>query len=325
MDVFYDIPANPRPAGAHGDFFLSKDGKRLRYAIFPAEARPLKGTVILIQGRNECIEKYFETAIDLSRRGFATATFDLRGQGGSDRLIKDGQRGYVKSFDDYARDLRTFFDDIVLPDCRGPYYIMAHSGGALIALLTAPYLVNRVQRMVLLAPLLQIAITRLQMRTVKRITSTLGLFGLGRRYIGGGPRPAVPLAFEGNKLSTDPDRFRRNIEIYVAYPQLALGGPTVSWVAAAARAVEKITDPSYMSALRIPMLFVNATADRVVDPSRIEAYAKALRLGSLVTIYGARHELLQEVDLYREQVLAAFDAFVPGSETMHIQADPVEG
>ena len=35
--------------------------------------------------------------------------------------------------------------------------------------------------------------------------------------------------------------------------------------------------------------------------------------GSLLTIDGARHELLQEADLYREQVLAAFDAFIPGT------------
>ncbi|MEP4420111.1 MAG: alpha/beta hydrolase, partial [Nitratireductor sp.] len=30
---------------------------------------------------------------------------------------------------------------------------------------------------------------------------------------------------------------------------------------------------------------------------------------------GARHELLQEADIYREQLLAAFAAFVPGTDT----------
>jgi lysophospholipase len=39
-----------------------------------------------------------------------------------------------------------------------------------------------------------------------------------------------------------------------------------------------------------------------------------LRLSSLLTIDGARHEILQEADFYREQFLAAFDAFVPGNE-----------
>jgi lysophospholipase len=38
-----------------------------------------------------------------------------------------------------------------------------------------------------------------------------------------------------------------------------------------------------------------------------------LKAGHVVTIPGARHELLQEADIYREQALAAFDAFIPGS------------
>jgi lysophospholipase len=30
-------------------------------------------------------------------------------------------------------------------------------------------------------------------------------------------------------------------------------------------------------------------------------------------IDGAEHEILQEKDIYREQLLAAFDAFIPGT------------
>ncbi|TIM62928.1 MAG: alpha/beta hydrolase, partial [Mesorhizobium sp.] len=37
-------------------------------------------------------------------------------------------------------------------------------------------------------------------------------------------------------------------------------------------------------------------------------------LGSLLVIDGARHEILQETDFYREQFFAAFDAFIPGSD-----------
>ena len=46
----------------------------------------------------------------------------------------------------------------------------------------------------------------------------------------------------------------------------------------------------------------------------MEAYARHLRLGSLLMIDGARHEILQEADIYREQLLAAFDAFIPGTD-----------
>ena len=97
-DLFYEIPGNPIPKKASGGYFTARDGVRLRYGLFAAVARPLKGTVILLAGRNECIEKYFETARKLSERGFATAILDWRGQGGSGRLLRDPQRGHVNSF-----------------------------------------------------------------------------------------------------------------------------------------------------------------------------------------------------------------------------------
>ena len=62
------------------------------------------------------------------------------------------------------------------------------------------------------------------------------------------------------------------------------------------------------------MLFVAAGADAVVSTPAIDDYARQMRSGSLLTIDGARHEILQEADIYREQLLAAFDAFVPGND-----------
>ncbi|TGT54009.1 alpha/beta hydrolase, partial [Mesorhizobium sp. M2E.F.Ca.ET.166.01.1.1] len=65
--------------------------------------------------------------------------------------------------------------------------------------------------------------------------------------------------------------------------------------------------------IQIPLLIVAAGADRVVSTRAGEAYGRQLRLGSLLMIDGAQHEILQEADLYREQFLAAFDAFIPGT------------
>ena len=92
--------------------------------------------MILLTGRNECIEKYFETIRDLGARGFDGATMDWRGQGGSDRLLATAMRGYVRQLRRLCRATSTCSSsEVVLPDCRGPYYVLAHSTGALIALL----------------------------------------------------------------------------------------------------------------------------------------------------------------------------------------------
>ena len=100
------IPANPVPDNAVTGALLTRDGVTLRFARFPPPAGR-KGTVVVLQGRAEYVEKYFETVRDLRARGFAVATFDWRGQGLSDRT--GSATGYafdaskVASADDAAR------------------------------------------------------------------------------------------------------------------------------------------------------------------------------------------------------------------------------
>lgn len=309
----FEIEGNPAPDGITADYLELPDDKRMRYALLPASGRPLQGTVIILHGRNECIEKYFETMQDLSNRGFGAATFDWIGQGGSDRLLKDPMRGHVTNFDRYVADLNTFFENVILPDCRGPFYILAHSTGSLIALLASPGLTNRVRRMVLCAPLLGLTDQPLGQNQIRRLSGFLTMIGLGSMYMSGGPRPRETMPFEGNKLTTDNGRYRRNSTLYEQRRNLALGGPTARWVHASCVAGQKVQDPDFKAKIQVPTLIVTAGADRIVSNETVERFIVGMRSTALVTIDGARHEILQEADVYREQFWAAFDAFVPGS------------
>lgn len=313
-DLLFEIPENPVPDNALAGMLTMSDGCRIRHARFAPPDGRAKGTVVILQGRNECIEKYFETARDLAGLGFASATFDWRGQGASDRLIRDPRRGYVDGFDDYVQDLERYFTDIVLPDCRPPHYMLAHSTGALVALLAAPGMVNRVRRMVLSAPLLAFAGMPFSMHALQRLSGLLFALGLGTRYMPGTRKARKPAPFEANKLTTDARRYGRNQALFRAHPHLGLGPPTVGWTYAACKAIEQIFDPAFAARIRIPTLFLAAGADEVVSTHAMEAYARRLRNASLLTVDGARHELLQEADRYREQVLAAFEAFVAGAD-----------
>src|ERR1700692_4739137 len=115
------IPAHPAPDHVVTGAIKTPDGVSLRSARFdPPPGR--KGTVVLLQGRAEYIEKYFETVRDLRARGFAVATFDWRGQGLSDRGLKDRSRGHVRNFSEYATDLDAIMQQVVLPDCPPPIF-----------------------------------------------------------------------------------------------------------------------------------------------------------------------------------------------------------
>lgn len=282
----------------------------LRYARFAAEGRPLRGTIVLLPGRSESIEKYFETISDLSKRGFGVAIFDLRGQGGSDRLARNPRLGFVTDFQDYVADIEPFFQDVVLPDCRGPYFVLGHSTGALVALLAAPALSNRVQRMMMLSPLFGLAPpASLSPRNTRRLCSLLHATGLGQLTV---KRPDTA-TFDGNLLTSDAQRYDRNQTIFSARPELGIGGPTATWVRSVFHALDQAQSSQFKARVTVPILVVAASADRVVDTGATERYVAGLRTASLLTIQGARHELLQERDIFREQLLAAFDAFIPGS------------
>ena len=304
----YETDDNPLPTGAHVTVLETADGVRLRCASFPASGRAL-GTVLLVQGRNECIEKYFETARDLAAEGFATVTFDWRGQGGSDRLIGDPMRGYVRDFNEYETDLHTVLESETLADSPGPVSIAAHSMGALVSLLAAPRVEGRVARIVALAPLIRIASQPFSHTTMRVFLAVLRALRLGRLYAAGGPRAPEPPAFETNVLTSDPARHARNARLFVEHPHLALGGPTVAWAHAALRAMARVRRERLLVRIGLPSLLVGAGDDTVVSTRSVERLARRMRNANCVVIDGARHELLQERDRYRRQAIAAITAF----------------
>ncbi|MEZ5871077.1 MAG: alpha/beta hydrolase [Nitratireductor sp.] len=306
-----DNPMPPNPVSGHVE---TVDGVKLRFARWKTPHAPSKGTVLLLHGRAEYIEKLYETVADLRKAGYDVLTFDWRGQGGSSRLLKDRKRGYVANFDQYVTDLDTILEKVALPDCRAPYFILAHSTGALVAMLAAPKLANRIQRMVLSSPFFGFGRMPIGPGILKWVAGLLSLVGLGGAYMAGGPNPDEKRMFTANRLTSDTRRFSRNTGFASQFPDLSVGGPTAGWLLASSKAMETVSDPDFIGSINIPSLLVMAGNDQVVSNRAIEEMGRRLRSGHCVTIDGARHEILQERDVYREQLFAAFRAFIPGED-----------
>jgi lysophospholipase len=308
------IPANPVPEGALAGTIKTPDGVEIRYARFdPPPGR--KGTLCLVQGRAEFIEKYFEVIEDARQRGFAVATFDWRGQGLSQHALRDHRKGYVNDFSQYEIDLETFMKEVVLPDCPPPFYALGHSMGASV-LLRAAYRNRRwFDRIVLSAPMIDLNMVGMP-RLARTTIRAMRIAGMGSSYIPGGGKTAIASKpFAGNPLTSDPIRYARTGAIIDAEPELGLGSPTIAWIAAAFRAMEDFADPTFAANIRQPLLLMAAGQDVIVSTAATEQFAIRLRAGGHFIIPGARHELMMEQDRYRAQFWAAFDAFVPGSAT----------
>lgn len=306
--LLIETPGNPVPGNHVAGWFDSAGGKRLRYAIFKSETTTARGTVVLLQGRNECIEKYYETIGHFTRRGLWVATFDWRGQGLSERLTKNPQRGHVRRFKDLQADLSIFLETIVLPETRLPFCMVAHSMGALVALSMAPRLGNRIDRMVLLAPFIELSNQKLPTGLIRTLTRMFRMLGLGWLATG---KDRFPRAFENNVLTSDRARFDRNIALYMQHPELRLGPPSASWVSEMLVAMSRVTRVEHLHQIKVPTLLVGAGNDQIVAAHAIEDLGNRFRAGRAVIIDGARHELLQEADRYRFAALAAINAFIP--------------
>lgn len=304
-----DLPGNPVPEGATVGYCRVPGGLRLRYAYWQASGSPLKGTVTLLQGRAEFIEKYFETVVDLRARGYAVVAFDWRGQGGSDRLLKNPRRGHVDDFSDFLVDLETILSDVSLAELPGPHYALAHSTGGAILLYGAERLRTRFERAVVTSPLIGLGKVGWPAAVISPLSHALSSLGLGTAYVPGGG-PSIREPFAGNSLTSDERRFERTYAILDAAPQLEIGAPTIDWLAAACRVIKRFNEPGFGPSLNLPVLMIAAGEDRIVSTRATEGFSRRTRSARFVELPGARHELLMERDFHRDQVLSAMDAFL---------------
>lgn len=307
------IEENPAPPGAVAAAITARDKWTLRAAHW-ACGTSCAGSVAILPGRAEFTEKYFEVIGELLSRNFDVAILDWRGQGRSGRLAANPHKGHVGNFRAYELDLDAFVEQVLTPFCRPPWFVLGHSMGAAIALARAHAAHSPFARMVLTAPMISFYGLPFA-RALPKLARTLVWLGQGRRFVPRGrPRDYLSMLerFEGNLLTSDRARHARTAAIIKAAPDVAVGDPTIGWVHAAFRFMQRFKDLEYARRILTPTLILAAGADRLVDSAAAEEFARRLKAGKCITLPHARHEILMERDPFRELFWAAFDAFIPG-------------
>jgi lysophospholipase len=300
----YKAPAVP-------DVFAvtTPDRAVLRVARWEPEGEP-RGTVVLMQGRAEFIERNYETISDLLDRSFAVICFDWRGQGGSSRSLPNRAKGHIRRFAEFCTDLLTVLDATAQRRPAGPLFGMANSMGGMVLLTALADEPSLFDAAILMSPMLGITVAR-RGTGARFLAASLMRLRLGKSYAPGQRRPGQLIKpFEGNPLTHDQRRFDRNMDLLRVAPDLGLGAPTVSWVHQSFRQIDFMTQPAIARRISTPVLAFAARNDRVTYTPETERFCRHLPDARFVIIEDAGHELLMETDEIRAQVWAEFDRFM---------------
>ncbi len=307
------IPENPVPEGAVLVGLTTQDGVQLRAARWTWCSTP-RGTIVVLPDRAEFIEKYFETISELLARDFAVVALDWRGQGLSERQLRNRHKSHIDDFEIYERDLAALKEQILDALCPQPWFALGHCMAAAILIQQARAGRSPFARIVVTSPMIDFY--RLPLKTGARIlVEGLDILGLGGAFVPGGRgRPVFLQSFVETVLTSDPIRYARTAAILKAAPELGVGDPTIGWTNAAFRLMRQFEDADYPRRTLTPILVIAAGADRVVSTPATELFAGRLKAGRFITLPYARHDVLTERDRLRTQFWAAFDAFIPGVE-----------
>lgn len=298
------------PDGARESLWTAPDGHLLRRIDWPGTGAS-RGSLLFLAGRGDHYEKYLETLDGWHREGWRVTGLDWRGQAGSGRLGADAITGHIEDFAVWLDDLAAFWRGWS-GEAAGPRMIVGHSMGGHLALRAMQDARIDPVAAVLIAPMLGFAGLPLPygfLRSVARL----------RCAIGDPRRPAwkwseKPGQFPAGRialLTHDAARYADEVYWRDVRPELAMGPASWRWVEAALRSMAQAMRPAALAAVRVPVLLLAASADRLVSPRAIRRAARLLPDATLIEFGDeARHEILREADPVRDRALAAIRDFL---------------
>jgi alpha-beta hydrolase superfamily lysophospholipase len=130
-----DLPPRFLPPAGWQDGVFQNNGHELVYGYALPEQTP-KSAVVILAGRSEFREKYFETMHDLLARGYGVFIMDWYGQGRSERMSGNSRKDWNIPYETHLSDLNEFIQHHVRPRLapHTPLHMLAHSMGGNIGL-----------------------------------------------------------------------------------------------------------------------------------------------------------------------------------------------
>ena len=287
------------------DYVQTKDGKYVRYGFWEAGD---KGTIIVLPGRSEYIEKYNNVIRQFLERNYSVVCIDWRGQGLSQRPMGRTNIGHIKNFFEYQIDLETVLKEIEEKLSSKPMILFAHSMGGCIGL---RYLLrdSNFDCAIFSGPLWGLPVSELALSIlipIFNLAISLGLGLLTYPYKVDGFH-LVQKPFEKNILTRNVTLYKEMTENLIIDPRLGLGPPTLSWLVALDTELKKLAK---MPPPDIPQLTLLGENDQVVSNAAILARMARTPKGNLHILPNAFHEIFQETNDIQDDVWQKVDEFL---------------
>ena len=204
----------------------------------------VKAVLLIVHGIGEHSGRYMNLVNHFVPLGYAVYGLDHIGHGNS-----DGTRVFVEKFSDFTDTLKIYFDKIRVWQPGKPIFLVAHSMGGLIG---CAYLLDHQDELtgaIISAPAIKVSdsispVTILAGRIFSSIAPKLGL-----------------LALDASTICSDP----AVVQAYIDDPLVYNGKITARLAAEMLGAMQRVT--SEVGTIHLPMLIVQGTADKLVDPA----------------------------------------------------------
>lgn len=228
-------------------------------------------------------------------KNYNVLLYDLRGHGDS-----QGERGNVKDFDDYLRDLDTVTDYLAARYDAPDFYLFGHSMGGLI---TARWIQTRKNRALYPSRTILSAPGAGTVGVLGIITSSIPAFIYEKLAC----LPSLPLGgmLDLSKLSHDPEVYKN----YVKDPKNILRVHSHLYFDLLNKAQETFSKPL---SPRTPLMVIMGSEDGVVSTKLVRNYFRTHEpKAEFVLVKGAYHELYMETEEYFRKFVTAIHSFFP--------------
>ncbi len=290
-------------ATMNSNYFKGKGDLKIHYLEFNQLGD--RGAIWIVPGKNEPSPKYKELVQNLQDLGFGPIFIhDHRGQGLSDRILKDQAdhyRAHIDNWNYVVEDMQSFYDTKLKSIDK--VYLIAHSMGGLYSSHFLARKEHKIQKAIFTSPLFGFAIPKYQTFLADLISWAACLWSCKAKMYG--TDVFVPAVFDENPDTHSKKRFQAKEEIYNEIPSARYGGFSFSWWRQNRKAISKLKQVR----VETPLLILQAGIDKRVLNNRHKLFCDRQANCRVHPIAGAYHAILNEEDEYRNQALTEIYTF----------------